>query len=585
MEFYRDYLRETVTSDEIQRLESEFRKKNLKNFEPNIHSHLSRLLIETGELSQGLLDDEFKKKGADDWTVKTALCSKLTLEAAKLFTKSYHFLENPRTNDDPKIDSSKILKLFRKLSTFNLPSRLKIKIPEGYSYYSLYPEQYLLAAKKLRERSRSSFVVIGIRSIGTSLASLVAAVLDSQYLPFSFRPIGEPFDRKLKTEKRLLALMQESAKSSDFAVVDEGPGISGSSFGAVVSWLTEKLKIDVKRIHLFPSHDADPAFFLNQKHKKKWKATSHYVYSFEDLVRTSFQKYIFPKQSSCEELSAGNWRSLLFKKKNQWPPSNPFQERRKYLISVGKNNLVAKFVGLGRLGEEAFKRAKILESDGLAPPVHSYSYGYLTQNWLSAASPLSAASEVDRDLLLQTLGRYIQKTKTFRAKELSGTSVQELYKMSHQLIKSELNISTFGRWAKFLPAILAEQKKVKTDNKMQNWEWLILPSGKILKTDGLDHYRSHEGIGAQDIEWDIAGAIVELNLNESEETKLDRLLGISQRNKESLSVRNFYRETYLAIQLGICLSSASKLAATYPLEAQRFRALARQYSEKLLLCF
>ena len=36
--------------------------------------------------------------------------------------------------------------------------------------------------------------------------------------------------------------------------------------------------------------------------------------------------------------------------------------------------------------------------------------------------------------------------------------------------------------------------------------------GRILKTDALDHHAGHDLVGAQDIAWDVAGAIVEFRL-------------------------------------------------------------------------
>src|SRR5947209_8611571 len=62
---------------------------------------------------------------------------------------------------------------FSRLLTFDLPERIKLRPPEGFAYYSLYPEQYRAAAQKfVDENDPSRCCVIGIRSIGVTLSSV-----------------------------------------------------------------------------------------------------------------------------------------------------------------------------------------------------------------------------------------------------------------------------------------------------------------------------------------------------------------------------------------------------------------------------
>src|SRR5579871_2839420 len=59
-----------------------------------------------------------------------------------------------------------------------LPDEITSSVPEGYAYYGVYPEDYGRAAIRFfREVQPKRVVVIGIRSIGTSLSAVVAAVL------------------------------------------------------------------------------------------------------------------------------------------------------------------------------------------------------------------------------------------------------------------------------------------------------------------------------------------------------------------------------------------------------------------------
>ena len=81
---------------------------------------------------------------------------------------------------------------------------LTIKVPEGFSLYALYPEQYLVAAgqwlaEHQHQRAQGA-VVVGIRSIGTTLAALVSIVLRAAgwgVYSLTVRPTGHPYDRQV----------------------------------------------------------------------------------------------------------------------------------------------------------------------------------------------------------------------------------------------------------------------------------------------------------------------------------------------------------------------------------------------------
>src|SRR5262249_59004195 len=55
---------------------------------------------------------------------------------------------------------------------------------------------------------------------------------------------------------------------------------------------------------------------------------------------------------------------------------------------------------------------------------------------------------------------------------------------------------------------------VAIDGRLHAWEWLLAPSGRVLKTDGVDHHAAHDLVGRQDVLWDVAGAVVELGLED-----------------------------------------------------------------------
>lgn len=67
------------------------------------------------------------------------------------------------------------------------------------------------------------------------------------------------------------------------------------------------------------------------------------------------------------DLSAGAWRKLFYNDENDYPPSQPQHERRKYLCRTqGRERLWLKFAGLGRYGEQKLERARALAEAGFA---------------------------------------------------------------------------------------------------------------------------------------------------------------------------------------------------------------------------
>jgi hypothetical protein len=104
-------------------------------------------------------------------------------------------------------------------------------------------------------------------------------------------------------------------------------------------------------------------------------------------------------------------------------------------------------------------------------------------------------------------------------------------------------------------------------------EWLRLPSGQLLKADALDHHQGHDLVGCQDLAWDIAGAAVELGLQEEDVTRLEQALGVEP------ELTAFYRIPYAAFHYGAHRMSEATTSAD---EAERHRAAARRYELALV---
>src|SRR5689334_7508246 len=133
-----------------------------------------------------------------------------------------------------------------------LDASVPARTAEGFAHYSLYPEQYVVAA--------------------------------GRFVSTTVRPHGHPFDRRLMLSERLRQRLRRT-RASHFAIVDEGPGLSGSSFAATSDALLE-LGISPSRIVLFPSWPA-PATALNSaRGRRTWERHRHFVSAFDAVFAT-----------------------------------------------------------------------------------------------------------------------------------------------------------------------------------------------------------------------------------------------------------------------------------------------------------
>src|SRR6185369_1193090 len=224
------------------------------------------------------------------------------------------------------------------------------------------------------------------------------------------------------------------------------------------------------------------------------------------------------------DLSGGRWRELLLGEEARWPAVHLQQERRKLLLRTGGRRWLLKFAGLGRYGEETLARAEALARAGLAPPVAGLRHGFLVGPWLDGARPLSVVPDVDRAALLDQVARHLGfLAEHFPAPAAPGASPEKLLDMASfntgEALGTDL-AAELSTWRERLPGLAERARPVAGDNRMHAWEWLVLPDGRIVKSDAVDHHRGNDLVGAQDPAWDLAGAAVELSLTPEEREQL-----------------------------------------------------------------
>ncbi|MFL6289526.1 MAG: hypothetical protein ACJ759_01370 [Thermoanaerobaculia bacterium] len=564
------------------------------------HAVLAELLVEAGELEQGLLDHQLTLDGEERPSLLREAASRLTRAVAEVLLPSFRTFGALPPGSAVRFATAPVERALTELLALKLPPEVSVSTPEGYAFYGLYPETYFCAAEALRGEGSGPLRVVGIRSIGTGLAAAVAAVAGERASVASVRPAGHPFTRQLAIGQRLgrelLAGIGESNGGRPrYAVVDEGPGLSGSSFGCVGDWLEDR-GVAPEAISFLPSHRGGLGPYASERHRGRWQRARRHVVEFERVFASPEARWPLSRwvedltgtpEAALEDLSAGRWRERLFPDRSRWPAADVQGERRKYLLPAAGRRWLLKFAGLGRYGRERLAIAEALGGAGLIPPITGLRHGFLVGPWLEDVRPLPLAPEVDRLALLDAVAGYLAfRAARFPAsRQERGATPVKLFEMMAFNTKSALGphlAAGMREWQDRVAEVSRLERPVLTDNKMHAWEWLVTPEGKILKADALDHHRANDLIGPQDPAWDLAGAAVELDLGEAELNLLadavSRRSGVPRAEPVQLG---FYAVAYLAFQVGRHTLAAEALEQVAPAESAGMRSEIDRYAGKL----
>lgn len=589
---YGDAKRVEVTAAKAERIRTALVRLESLSRRIDRHALVADCLVEAGELEQGLADRELAVSGQERTSEMTEAAGRLTRAVAELLLPSFRAFGALPAGEAVRTATAPIVEALDGLLALELPETITVSVPEGYAYYGLYPETYLRAADLARVVGPAR--VIGIRSIGTSLAAAVAAVLGPEAAAVSVRPEGHPFSRTVNLSERFgRALLGEDPESARFAVVDEGPGFSGSSFGSVADWL-EDHGVAPDAITFFPSHAGNLGSYANGRHRARWERALRCHASFESLFaspgcRWPLEHWVEdvtgPAEAPIEDLSAGRWREKLFPGGSRWPAVHLQQERRKYLLQAGKRTWLLKFAGLGRYGQEKLALARRLQSAGLIPPVEALCHGFLVGPWIEGARPLPLVPDVDRLAILDQVARYLSfRTELPAGVARRGAPPEKLFEMARFNTERALGhemAEALDEWRPRLRELVRLERPVLTDNRMHLWEWLVTPGGRILKADALDHHASNDLVGAQDLAWDLAGVSVELDLDDKEQSLLREAVARRSRTWTAPLQLAFYTLAYLAFQVGHHTLAAEALEGMDHAEAARMRRAAEAYKARL----
>jgi hypothetical protein len=466
-----------------------------------------------------------------------------------------------------------------------------VKLPEGFNLHALYPEQYLVAAGQwLAEHAagrEQGAIVVGIRSIGTTLAAVVATVLRAagwQVQSFTVRPGGHPFARSV-------TLGDGALNPSALAlVVDEGPGISGSSLAATAAALAAA-GLPRRNIAFLPGHGNGPGGAGSEEVQSWWRNTRCYVaasaaLTFGGLPLCDALAAILPEPvTHWENLSGGTWRQQVYADAGAWPAICTAFERVKYRCTLaGGKRVLFMFMGLAAhapsLASSAAAAAGLLAQrsrQALAPPVYGATLGFVATEWVEGAPLDTAAPDIAALDMAATLGDYIARVAgpPLAQAELAAATAR-LCEMFYQNTLEALDEAAAKQTHK-LGCAMSPGCARYGDGHLQPHEWIARGDG-LRKVDGVGHDCDHTLVGVQPVAWDLAGAIVEWQLDDREIERLLEAFYAAGGEEIAAAELRFYRAACLAFRAGQCSLAA---AVHDPYERDRLLAVYARYRDQL----
>ncbi len=440
------------------------------------------------------------------------------------------------------------------------PASVHISKPEGFAYYALYPLAYAEVLDDLGPLP-TNVAVIGIRSIGTTLSAIVAAAARRRGVNagrITVRPAGHPYNRQTRFSPPQLEWVKKSLeRGAAFLVVDEGPGLSGSSFLSVAEALV-KAAVPAETITLICGHEPNLNSLCSDNGAQRASRFRWVAVNSRPRVPSGAEVF----------LGGGEWRRYSFAQEQDWPASWTSLERLKYLSSDEAEHVqLFKFTGFGHYGDAVIEREREVAGARFGPWVERECEGFVRYEWLQAR-PMCAG-----DLSQSALSRLAEycafRAQTFPADLAELNPLQEM--AEHNL--SQLRID--------VPCQLELVRPVVADGRMQPHEWLLTPDSQMLKTDSGSHGDDHFFPGPTDIAWDLAGAIVEWKMNAAQSDFFLESYRRASSDNAAPRIGDFITAC-TAFRTSYCLMAANALQGTS--EEPRLARVAAEYGTGLLRC-
>lgn len=434
---------------------------------------------------------------------------------------------------------------------------MEVSPPEGFAYYALHPLAFAEALARIPSLP-ARVAIIGIRSIGTTLSAIAAAAARARghhAERITVRPRGHPYNRRTQfSPPQLQFIRRQLARGAAFVIVDEGPGLSGSSFLSVAEALQEAGAAG-RRIVLLCGHEPDFDSLRSENGPQRARRFQWLAISSQTCRPARAELFV----------GGGKWRKLCFAARD-WPASWISFERLKYLSSfdAGKKS-VFKFNGFGHYGEKVLQREEIVAGAGFGVPPRAENDAFASYPWI-IGRPMSA--EDLSESVLKRLAAYC----AFRAKAFSRDTadLNALEQMAEHNLR-ELRFET--------PVRLRLERPALADGRMLPHEWVLTLQGQMLKTDSGSHGDDHFFPGITDIAWDLAGAMVEWRMNAAQSEMF--LEGYRCASGDDASSRiDAFVTAYAVFRSAYCAMAANALHGSE--EQVRLERAAACYRETLI---
>ena len=496
-----------------------------------VRSHFLRrpllaALLLAGEIECGTADSD--PQAARDCELFTDDIAKALLAGEK--TPSVGS-ESPRRDLDFLINAARALPALEQLS---------IPTPEGFAYYALHPLAYADGMQQIPMSER--LLIVGIRSIGTTLSAVAAAAARERGIAaerVTVRPQGHPYNRKVEfTTEQMAVVCRAVSLGASFVVVDEGPGLSGSSFLAAAEALA-RAGAPVEKIMLISSHAPKLDALCAENAAQRWQR-------FRCIpVATEARK----PAEGVEFIGGGQWRSRVFTNESKWPAAWISFERLKYLSSSSQceERRVFKFAGLGHYGDAVLECEKRVAAAGFGQTPREESDGFISYPWIEGRP--SAASDLSPRMMARLAEYCAFRQKTFGVELSNLGALQNMAEHNLGELGFDLSVGLRLEW----PVI--------ADGRMQPYEWILNKEGKLLKTDSGSHGDDHFFPGPTDIAWDLAGAIVEWKMNEAQKTEFLNLYCRASGDDATARIDGFII-AYAVFRLAYCLMAANAMSGS-----------------------
>jgi hypothetical protein len=446
-----------------------------------------------------------------------------------------------------------------------LPETLTVSTPEGFAYYGLHPLAYSDVLHTL-DPLPPRIVVIGIRSIGTTLSAVCCAAARRSGVRadrFTVRPMGHPYDRRTQFLPEQLKLVgQAAAAGAFFLIVDEGPGLSGSSLLSVGEALV-RAGVAGERITFICSHAPNVETLCAPDGPERWRQFCTIAVTAACPVRKLDEAQVW--------IGGGEWRRYLFSHEARWPESWPSFERPKYL-SAGtgcdphfRGSKFLKFSGLGHYGEQVFEREARVADAAFGPQPRMECQGFASYPLIDGR-PM-CAEDLSESVLARMAAYCAFRLKNFSAEPSESDSLQQMAEHNLRELRFEI------------PVQLQVERPLLLDARMQPYEWLLTSSGQVLKTDSGGHGDDHFFPGITDIAWDLAGVIVEWKMEEKQATTFLEMYRHATGDEATPRIPDFIK-AYAVFRCAYCMMASN--AMQNPEEQSRLEQAAANYGAVLI---